>query len=351
MVTISISASSPYDVVLDNQDRWIDSFDWSSYSMLWVVTDTHVESLYGESFRSTLKLTHPHVVSSVVEAGDASKSLSQLEQLVAEGLRHGCDRQTLIVAFGGGMIGDLAGFLASVYMRGVPYIQVPTTILAHDSAVGGKVAVNHPLAKNAIGSFYQPSGVYYNVTRLNTLSVKEVRSGLGELLKHAYLSRYVLESSFEDDLFLDLDENEPLDWVSWLARGIRVKQAIIETDEREQGIRAWLNFGHTFGHALESVEDYRIPHGETVLHGMVFAFLLSGDEVRAKRLFNWMRSNDVTPIDWQPFDRYVEKMIRDKKNRHGAIRFVLLRETITVESVQLEHLQQTFEQMKGWWER
>ena len=351
MVTIPIAASTPYQVIVDDQDRWMETSDWSRYPMLWVVTDERVDALYGESFLTKLKQVHPCVVSSVVKAGDASKSLSQLEQLVTEGLRHGCDRHTLIVAFGGGMIGDLAGFLASVYMRGVPYIQVPTTILAHDSAVGGKVAVNHPLAKNAIGSFYQPIGVYYNVSRLHTLPIQEVRSGLGELLKHAYLSRYVLESSFEDDLFFALTEHEELDWVTWLARGIEVKRAVVEKDEQEQGIRAWLNFGHTFGHALESVEAYRIPHGEAVLHGMVFAFLLSGDEARAKRLFDWIRLNEVTPIDWKPFAHYVERMIRDKKNRHGEIRFVLLRDTIVVESVPLEHLQHTFEQMKGWWER
>lgn len=351
MVTISIAASTPYDVIVDDQDRWMESFDWSSYPTIWVVTDHHVDSLYGESFRRQLSQVHPHVVCSVVEAGDASKSLTRLEHLVGEGLSYGCDRHTLIVAFGGGMIGDLAGFLASVYMRGIPYIQVPTTILAHDSAVGGKVAVNHPLAKNAIGAFYQPIGVYYNVARLHSLPVQEVRSGLGELLKHAYLSRHVLESSFEDDLFLALAELGQMDWVSWLARGIQVKQVIVETDEREQGIRAWLNFGHTFGHALESVEAYRIPHGEAVLHGMVFAFLVSGDEVRAKRLFDWMRLNNVTPIDWKPFSYYVEKMNRDKKNRDGVIRFVLLQESIHVEQVSLDHLQHTFEQMKGWWGR
>ncbi|WP_026826168.1 MULTISPECIES: 3-dehydroquinate synthase family protein [Exiguobacterium] len=351
MVTIPIAASTPYDVVVDDQDRWIKTIELSGYPILWVVTDEHVDSLYGNSFRTQLEQVHSHVVWSVVEAGDASKSLTHLEHLVAEGLSHGCDRHSLIVAFGGGMIGDLAGFLASVYMRGVPYIQVPTTILAHDSAVGGKVAVNHPLAKNAIGAFYQPIGVNYNVSRLKSLPVQEVRSGLGELLKHAYLSRYVLETSFEDDLFLALTDVEQIDWVCWLARGIEVKRAIVETDEREQGIRAWLNFGHTFGHALESVETYRIPHGEAVLHGMVFAFLLSGDEVRAKRLFDWMRLNDVTPIDWKPFSYYVDKMVRDKKNRNGSIRFVLLRESITVEPVALELLQRTFEQMKGWWER
>ncbi|WP_214793979.1 MULTISPECIES: 3-dehydroquinate synthase family protein [unclassified Exiguobacterium] len=351
MVTIPITASTPYNVVVDNEDRWIGTNDWSHASMLWVITDEHVDSLYGESFLEKLKHVHSRVVWSVVEAGDASKSLSRLDQLVSEGLRHGCDRHTLIIAFGGGMVGDLAGFLASVYMRGVPYIQVPTTILAHDSAVGGKVAVNHPLAKNAIGSFYQPVGVYYNVSRFETLPVHEVRSGIGELLKHAYLSRYVLESSFEDDLFFALTGLVKIDWITWLARGIEVKRAIVETDEREQGIRAWLNFGHTFGHALESVEAYRIPHGEAVLHGMVFAFLLSNDESRARRLFEWIRMNDVTPIDWKPFDHYVEKMTRDKKNRHGEIRFVLLRDSIAVEAVPLEQIQHTFEQMKGWWER
>lgn len=348
MVKIPIAASTPYEVTLGHSDSWMSNVSyWEDHSVIWVITDETVNRLHGEAFHSQLHRFTDRIVWSVVEPGDGSKSLQTIERLVEQGLREGCDRHTLIIAFGGGMIGDLAGFLANVFMRGVPYIQVPTTVLAHDSAVGGKVAVNHPLAKNAIGAFYQPLGVHYNVSRLETLTPLEVRSGLGELIKHAYLSRHVLESSFEVDLFNALESE--MDWVTWLAKGIDVKRTVVEQDEREQGIRAWLNFGHTFGHALESVEKYRLPHGESILYGMVFAFLLSGDAQRAASLKKWMDEQDVTPVEWKPFEAYLEKMTHDKKNRKGVIRFVLLRDEVVIEPVQIDRLQATFEKMKEWW--
>lgn len=347
MVTIRVNASAPYDVTMERGDAWLDRVPYFSCSSIWVITDDTVDRLHGTAFRARLEAHARQIVWSVVRPGDGSKSLETIERLVADGLTAGCDRDTLVIAFGGGMIGDLAGFLASVYMRGLQYIQVPTTVLAHDSAVGGKVAVNHPLAKNAIGAFYQPAGVHYNVDRLETLTDRDVLSGLGELIKHAYLSRYVLGHSFEDDLFTALAHG-PLEWETWLARGIEVKRRIVEADEREQGVRAWLNFGHTFGHALESVEAYRLAHGEAVLYGMVYAFLVGGDVTRAKALAGFMKRQAVTPVDWQPFETYLEVMGHDKKNRRGRIRFVLLGEDVTVASVTTERLAEAYEQLKGW---
>ncbi|WP_235193456.1 3-dehydroquinate synthase family protein [Exiguobacterium sp. AB2] len=311
MVMIRVDASTPYDVTIERGDAWLYRVQAFSGSTVWVVTDETVDRLHGNTFRERLAHVHQDIVWSVVPPGDESKSLSVIERLVSEGLKSGCDRDTIVLAFGGGMVGDLVGFLASVYMRGVRYIQVPTTILAHDSAVGGKVAVNHPLAKNAIGAFYQPMGVHYDVTRLETLQQRDVRSGLGELIKHAYLSEHVLEASFEDALFDAL--TGPIDWTEWLARGIEVKRRIVEADEREAGVRAWLNFGHTFGHALETSERYRLAHGEAVLYGMVYAFLLNGDTDRARRLADWMTANEVTPVAWRPFEDYRTLMGRDKK--------------------------------------
>lgn len=346
MVMIRVDASTPYDVTIERGDAWLDRVQAFSGSTVWVVTDETVDRLHGNTFRERLAHVHQDIVWSVVPPGDESKSLSVIERLVSEGLKSGCDRDTLVLAFGGGMVGDLVGFLASVYMRGVRYIQVPTTILAHDSAVGGKVAVNHPLAKNAIGAFYQPMGVHYDVTRLETLQQRDVRSGLGELIKHAYLSEHVLEASFEDALFDAL--TGPIDWTEWLARGIEVKRRIVEADEREAGVRAWLNFGHTFGHALETSERYRLAHGEAVLYGMVYAFLLNGDTDRARRLADWMTANEVTPVAWRPFEDYRTLMGRDKKNRGGEVRFVLLGETVTVEPVSDDRLIAAFNQLKGW---
>lgn len=345
MVTIPVNASIPYTVLLDTTDDWILDH-LTTYPRVWVVTDETVHTLHGASFRRMLASVVDQITWSIVRPGDDTKSLHTLETLVREGLESGCDRQTLIIAFGGGMIGDLAGFLASTYMRGVPYIQVPTTILAHDSAIGGKVAVNHPLAKNAIGSFYQPRGVFYNVSRLETLTSRDRVSGLGELIKHAYLSRYVLDESFEDDLFQAL--TRPLDWEHWLARGIEVKRHIVEEDETEQGKRAWLNFGHTFGHALESVEAYRLRHGEAILYGMVYAFIVGGDTKRAERLMSWMKAENVPTVRWQSFESYVAHMKRDKKNKGDAIRFVLLDEDVRIDEIPMARLVAAFDLLKGW---
>ncbi|WP_114167473.1 3-dehydroquinate synthase family protein [Exiguobacterium sp. TNDT2] len=347
MVTLHVNASTPYEVTIEQGDAWLDHVPYFMCSTVWVVTDETIDRLHGSAFRDRLAHKHRNVVWSVVRPGDGSKSLETIERLVADGLTSGCDRDTLIIAFGGGMIGDLAGFLASVYMRGVRYIQVPTTVLAHDSAVGGKVAVNHPLAKNAIGAFYQPAGVHYNVDRLETLTDRDVLSGLGELIKHAYLSRYVLGHSFETELFTALAHG-PLDWETWLARGIEVKRQVVETDEREQGVREWLNFGHTFGHALESAEAYRLSHGEAILYGMVYAFLVSGDVRRAESLAAYMKQERISEVNWQPFDSYLAGMGHDKKNRDGHIRFVLLGEDVTVERVTVERLAEAFHQLKGW---
>lgn len=348
MVTIHVEASVPYDVSIEQNDNWLDRVHYfSTCSKVWVITDKTVDAIHGKAFKQHIARLHPQIVWSVVTPGDGSKTLQTIEQLVTEGLTAYCDRSTLIVAFGGGMIGDLAGFLASVYMRGVRYIQVPTTVLAHDSAIGGKVAVNHPLAKNAIGSFYQPIGVHYNVSRLQTLTDRDVLSGLGELIKHAYLSRYVLASSFEDELFQALSF-DTFDWETWLGRGIEVKRIVVEADEREHGVRAWLNFGHTFGHALESVERYQLSHGEAILYGMVYAFLVGGDTERARKLADWMKARQISPIDWQSFETYVTVMERDKKNQNGQVRFVLLGEAATIETIPLNQLSEAFVQLRGW---
>lgn len=348
MVTIHVDASVPYEVTIEQTDSWLDRAHYiATCSTVWVVTDRTVDALHGDAFKQRIASIHPRVLWSIVTPGDGTKTLETIEQLVTEGLTAHCDRDTLVIAFGGGMVGDLAGFLASVYMRGVRYIQVPTTVLAHDSAIGGKVAVNHPLSKNAIGSFHQPSGVHYNVSRLQTLTDRDVLSGLGELIKHAYLSRYVLSSSFEDELFRALTVDD-LDWEMWLGRGIEVKRIVVEADEREHGVRAWLNFGHTFGHALESVECYRLSHGEAVLYGMVYAFLVGGDTDRAEKLVDWMLTRHISPIDWKPFEAYLSMMKHDKKNRDGQVRFVLLGEEATVEAVAFERLSEAFDQLKGW---
>ena len=186
------------------------------------------------------------------------------------------DRHSLILALGGGAVGDLSGFVAATFMRGIPFIQIPTTILAHDSAVGGKVAINHPAGKNMIGAFYQPEAVVYDIDFLKSLPEHEIRSGFAEVIKHGLIQdpsfyHWLKENILSIDMMIS-DEN----LIHFLSRGVEIKSAIVEEDEKETGIRAYLNFGHTLGHAIEAELGYgKLTHGEAVVIGMLYALQLS----------------------------------------------------------------------------
>src|SRR5690606_22285980 len=185
------------------------------------------------------------------------------------------DRKSVILAFGGGAVGDLSGFVAASFMRGIPFIQIPTTILAHDSAVGGKVAINHPLGKNMIGAFYQPEAVFYDLDFLHSLPLHERRSGFAEVIKHSLISDEDFYVWLRENVH-DLDQLRNEEMLYFLKKGIRIKEQIVSQDEKESGIRAFLNFGHTLGHAIEGEAGYgNITHGEGVVIGMMFALGLS----------------------------------------------------------------------------
>lgn len=205
----------------------------------------------------------------IVPSGESSKSLAMLEDLVTHALKAGLDRKSAIVALGGGVVGDLAGFVAASYMRGVKFIQIPTTILAHDSSVGGKVAVNHPLAKNIIGAFHQPEMVLYDLNTLQTLPPRDVSAGLSEVVKHGFIwdDAFVQWCDENSERLLALDP-EALGYA--LYKGCSVKAAVVSKDERENDLRAILNLGHTIGHALEAVAGYgELLHGEAISIGMI----------------------------------------------------------------------------------
>jgi len=241
------------------------------------ITDEHVRALYLDSAVESLAGAGLRPVFLSVPAGENSKSLSCADGLYTQLIQHRVHRHALIVALGGGVIGDLAGFVASTYMRGVPFVQVPTTILSQvDSSVGGKVGVNHSLGKNMIGAFYQPTFVLIDPLVLTTLDVRQRRAGLAEVVKYGFIC--------DRDLYLllcgrlgqlaDVSDFDVMEQV--LASCCRIKAQVVSEDETEEGIRAILNFGHTLGHALEALTDYRVfLHGEAVLHGMRAALHLS----------------------------------------------------------------------------
>lgn len=298
---------------------------------LLVIADELVSSLHGEELKQALP---PHVPFEwlTVPSGEKAKSFSSFEKCLTFALEKGLDRQSCILAFGGGAAGDLAGYVASSYMRGISFIQIPTTILAHDSAVGGKTAINHPLGKNMIGHFHQPAAVVFDTRFLRTLPEQQVRSGFAEVIKHALIA----DPAFLQELMESVSSFKELsaDFLAYcLEKGIQIKGRIVKEDVKEKGVRAYLNFGHTYGHALEAKLGYgQATHGEAVAAGMVFALYASGKKeglaFDLKKFIEWLSALGY-PLHLNsglPFDELYSLMARDKKTIGEKIRFVLLQE-------------------------
>jgi 3-dehydroquinate synthase len=235
-----------------------------------VITNTVVDELYGEKVMASFRRANLAADKFVVADGERFKTLTTLESIAGDMLQRGCDRGTVVVALGGGVITDLAGFVAASFMRGVDFVAVPTTLLAQvDASIGGKVGVNHRLGKNMIGAFHQPRMVWLDLDALQTLPAREVVCGLAEMIKHAVIVDRAYFETIELRLSALLElRQEAMEEA--IFRSCEIKAGIIAQDEREQGIRSLLNFGHTIGHALEAASDYlRVRHGETVLAGML----------------------------------------------------------------------------------
>ena len=266
-----------------------------------------------------------------VPDGEAHKTLQWAERMYDVLIGEGFDRNCGLVALGGGVIGDLAGFVAATYLRGVPYIQVPTTLLAQvDSSVGGKTAVNHRLGKNLIGAFYQPRAVLIDVDVLGTLPAREVRTGLAEVVKYGVIRDPDFFGYLEEHVEL-IKEGDPEALARVITTSCAVKADVVRQDERESGLRTILNFGHTFAHAIESLTAYEtLRHGEAVAIGMVLAAMLSkqlgmcaGEDVdRLRGLLGAIGLPTVPPP--LSIDEMLEAMHRDKKVRDQALRRVLM---------------------------
>ena len=291
-----------------------------------LLTDENVWAVHEAYVRENIH--YPFAVL-VLPAGEACKTFDAFESAHTFMLAQNCTRKSLVLALGGGAVGDLSGFVAATYMRGVPFIQIPTTILAHDSAVGGKTAINHPHGKNMIGAFYQPEAVIYDTNFLLTLPKKEVRSGMTEVIKHAMLSD---AAWLKEMLALDITKIEEEKLVHYLAKGIQVKANIVEQDETEQSVRKFLNLGHTYGHALEAAAGYgKLTHGEAVMIGLIYMLLLSEEygniEPEFTRTFAKFAHRNGYPLDAlkeYPFKILKDYLIKDKKADYGELHFVLL---------------------------
>ncbi len=296
-----------------------------------IVSNTTVAPLYADRLAASLTPHYARVLRCVLPDGEAYKDWATLNQIFDALLQHQCDRKTTLFALGGGVIGDMTGFAAACYMRGVPFVQVPTTLLAQvDSSVGGKTAINHPLGKNMIGAFYQPRLVIADLDTLNTLPPRELSAGLAEVIKHAAIADVDFLAWLEAHID-DLLARDPAALAEAVARCCRIKAEVVAQDETESGLRAILNFGHTFGHAIEAGMGYGAwLHGEAVGAGMVLAADLSvrlgllapADAERLARLIARARLPVKAPDLGAA--RWAELMQVDKKAEGGSVRFVLL---------------------------
>jgi 3-dehydroquinate synthase len=300
-----------------------------------IVTNDVISSLYLEELKNSIAVRYKKIHVVILKDGEIYKNWESLNLIFDALIRFGCDRRTVLFALGGGVVGDMTGFAAACYMRGVPFVQVPTTLLAQvDSSVGGKTAINHPLGKNMIGAFYQPQLVVCNVSMLGTLPNRELSAGLAEVIKYGPIMDMVfmfwLEANM--DALLGRDRTALLHAVR---RSCEIKAAVVGQDERESGLRAILNFGHTFGHAIEAGMGYGVwLHGEGVAAGMVMAAELSlrlgmvdaAFVARLKALIERAGLPTKGPVidATDNAGRYLELMRIDKKSEAGEIRFVLI---------------------------
>lgn len=300
-----------------------------------VVSNTTVAPLYVAKLKQALQAHYGHVRVVELPDGEAHKDWQTLNLIFDALLAQACDRKTVLYALGGGVVGDMTGYAAASYMRGVPFVQVPTTLLAQvDSSVGGKTAINHPLGKNMIGAFYQPQRVICDLDTLKTLPERELSAGLAEVIKYGPIADMELLDWLEVNMDA-LRARDPSALAHAVRRSCEIKASVVGQDEREAGLRAILNFGHTFGHAIEAGMGYGAwLHGEAVGCGMVMAAMLSErlgliDQVLVQRL-KALIARAGLPVTGPQLDgqdnagRYLELMRVDKKAEAGEIRFVVI---------------------------
>lgn len=294
-----------------------------------VISNPLVSKLYGDLVKSSLEASGYSVASINIPDGEEYKNSSTLNSIYDELLAAGIDRSSFLVALGGGVVGDVAGYAAATWMRGVSFVQVPTTLLAQvDSSVGGKTGIDHPKGKNLIGAFYQPAMVLIDVATLDTLDQRQFRAGLAEVIKYGV----VIDSSFfeyvEANLSAIMDKN-PATLVEMICRCCQLKAHVVELDEKEAGLRAILNYGHTLGHAFESISGYSaLVHGEAVAIGMVLAAKVSAaegycsieDASKISALIE--RCGFSTAIPQYDRRQLLDAVSADKKSKGGNVTFI-----------------------------
>jgi 3-dehydroquinate synthase len=328
---ISLSLNhDDYEVLVGSGllDRIPDYLDDSWGRKVALVSDSNVSPLYGDRVIDALEEAGLTVTAISVPAGESSKSMDEVTRICREMLQAGLDRKSFLVALGGGVIGDLAGFAAAIFQRGIPCVQIPTTVVSQvDSSVGGKTGVNTPEGKNLIGAFHQPRIVLADTETLSTLPAREFNEGCAEIIKHGAIRDLDLLQRMENPA------GAKSDLVDLVARNVAIKAAVVEEDEREtSGTRALLNFGHTIGHGIEAAGGYgRFLHGEAISLGLVAAVRLSVEKAglssdEAELVLSCLRAWDLPTVleDGVETTKILQAMGRDKKFQDGQIRFVLI---------------------------
>ena len=298
-----------------------------------IVSNETIARLHLEHLEQTLDQSRIEHFTIVLPDGEQHKNLHTLNLIFDELVSRNTERKTTLIALGGGVVGDITGFAAACYQRGMPFIQIPTTLLAQvDSSIGGKTAINHPLGKNMIGAFYQPKVVIADLSLLETLPAREFSAGLAEVIKYGLLGDAAFLVWLEGNMTrLIARDYDALQYA--VKRSCEIKAEIVGQDAKEQGVRTLLNFGHTFGHAIEAGLGYGVwLHGEAIGAGMVLAVAASAE-------LGWLSNADTERVrylvasaglpvksPWMPLMRWLELMSHDKKVEAGTIRFVLLKQ-------------------------
>ena len=334
-VNLDKKSSNSYEIcigrnIIDRAGLIAIKNNWASRYV--IVTDSNVARLHGERVKT--KLHESGLKADIIEfpAGEKSKTIETALQLANRLLDLGVDRKSALIALGGGVVGDITGFVASIYMRSIPYIQIATSLLAMvDSAIGGKTGVDFGNGKNLLGTFYQPKAVFIDIDFLNTLPEKEFRTGLAEIVKYGIIDDPELFALLEKEgTALPEQDLEVLEQI--ISKSGRIKKGIVEIDENERGLRRILNFGHTLGHAIESESGYSISHGEAVAIGMIGAarvsekmkYLNTAESTRIENLLESIGLPTRVPAGIQP-EGVLNKIKMDKKKEGDKIPFVLIK--------------------------
>jgi 3-dehydroquinate synthase len=356
MKVLTKRVNRPYDIVCTENFNKLKEYITSNCnpSSICIITDTHIAPIYLEEIKSICEQIVP-VCSHVFTAGEESKNITAITDIYNTLLTHKIDRSGLIIALGGGVAGDIAGFAASTYMRGIPFIQIPTTIVAqNDSSIGGKVGVDYLEYKNVVGAFHNPLLVYININTLKTLPKRELVGGISEVIKHGLiynpgLFNYLIDNR-EDILSLKEDITEEMTYMS-----AEVKCEVVEQDPKEMGIRKILNFGHTVGHAIETLSHFKYSHGECVAYGICAAAFISykrkllsieilNQVIHLCKSFGLLKSLE----DYAASDIWMH-MGYDKKKSHGKVSFILLKnigETLIVTDINEEEISEAINFLK-----